>query len=230
MDGQQRSQTVVALHREPEVSHAGLSRRWLLRAAAFGGAGLAAIAGGTALASAGTKAGVRATAHHPAAPAPAARPAEVWLYLSILTGAMIGRKGWPEYVPADFTVPADSLVHVEIRCFDNGTASVPSGYEYVHGTVGGTMQLIRGVNGNVDALPVVTVNHVAPGNVAHTLTFSDLNLSVPVPPLSTVRFAVHTPGRGTYGWQCMAACGTGQGGWGGPMATQGYMNGFMHVV
>ncbi len=61
-----------------------------------------------------------------------------FLYLVILAGGMIGRKGWPEFVPADFSVPAQSLVRAEIRCFDDGAATIPPMYANVRGTLGGS--------------------------------------------------------------------------------------------
>ena len=154
---------------------------------------------------------------------------EVWLYLSILTGGMIGKKGWPEFVPADFRVPANAMVHCEIRCFDDGPADVPSGYEKVKGTVDGSITVISAVNGDLSGAKSQTVQAVDPKNVAHTLTVADTGLNIPIPPLSTVRFTFQSGAAGTHGWQCMAACGTGQGGWGGPMATGGWMQGTMTV-
>jgi len=208
-----------------------LSRRRILQLAGIGGATLAAVGSGVALAAARSAPKTVAKAHPKETARTAVRAApEVWLYLSVLTGKMDGKKGWPEFAPADFIVPANTLVHVEIRCFDDGAAPIPSGYERVRGTLGGTMELIHAVNGNVGAQKGTTVRFIDSKNVAHTLTFSDIGLNVPLPPLSTVRFAFHTPGRGHYGWQCMAACGTGTGGWGGPMEANGYMQGTMTVL
>ncbi len=162
--------------------------------------------------------------------APVGGSGETWLYVTVLTGKMDGKKGYPEFVPADFSVPANATVQCEIRCFDDGPASIPSGYEKVKGTVDGSMTLISAVNGDVSTAKSQTVQAVDPKNVAHTLTIADTGLNIPIPPLSTVRFTFKSGGSGTHGWQCMAACGTGQGGWGGPMATNGYMNGTMTVV
>ena len=67
--------------------------------------------------------------------------------------------------------------------------------------------------------------------VAHTFTMigEGLFMNVPMPVLSTVVYRFMTPGPGTYAWQCMAACGTGDGGWGGPMARDGWMRGAVTV-
>lgn len=157
-------------------------------------------------------------------------PGDAWLYLTIVTGKMMGKSGWPEYVPADFSVPANMTVHAEIRCFDDGPADIPSGYEKVKGTVDGSMTVISAVTGDISGAKTQPAQAVDPKNVAHTLTIADTGLNIPIPPLSTVQFTFQSGGSGTHGWQCMGACGTGQGGWGGPMATNGYMDGTMTVV
>lgn len=202
----------------------GPNRRQLLKFAGIGGAGILGVAAATAL--------TGAVAPH-AAPKPRVvadrGPLEAWLYLTIVPGTP-EHPQWPAYIPADFTVPSEALVHVEIRCFDPGTAVVPSGYERVQGTVGGTEEVTGTVEGVLSNKPSRTVTTLASTNVAHTFTFAEPKLSVPIPPLSTVRFAFKTGAAGHYGWQCMAACGTGNGGWGGPMSTQGYMAGTMTVT
>ena len=152
-----------------------------------------------------------------------------WLYLSIVTGGMIHKKGWPEYVPGNFTVPAHSAVHVEIRCFDDGNAKIPASYGRVQGTSGGTVSVISGVNGALSSTKMQTVKGWDPKKVAHTLTVSDVGLNIPIPPMSTVRCVFETGSPGTHVWQCMSACGSGSSGWTGPMATVGWMKGTMTV-
>lgn len=164
-----------------------------------------------------------------AATTTAAADPHVYVDMSILTGKMVGKPGWPSYVPADFTVPAHATVTVTIRDFDNGPAPVPAANLKVQGTVGGTMQVTSGVLGDVAALPATTVNSVAANDVAHTFTAAGLNLNVPVPPSSTVTFTFQTGAPGTYTWQCFAPCGTGTTGWSGPMADAGYMQGTITV-
>ncbi len=167
-----------------------------------------------------------------AAPAATAAPVEVHLYMSILTGGQNGKKGWPEYIPANFTVPANAIVDVQIRDFDDGPATVSTGMNQVKGTVGGTMQVIDAVNGPVEQQPAKTLTEIPANDVAHTLTFSGkgFSLNVPIPPTSTVEFSFKAPAAGTYLWQCESACGTGTDGWGGPMATNGWMQGIMTVT
>lgn len=166
-----------------------------------------------------------------AAPASQAQPPHVHLYLTIVTGKMNGKPGWPEYIPGNFSVPAGAIVDVQIRDFDSGAAAIPGGYNKVIGTVGGTIKIIKAVGGAVDQQPGTTVAQVPANDVAHTFTINEngFNLNVPVPPLSTVEFSFKSPAAGTYDWQCFAACGTGQAGWGGPMATDGWMKGVMTV-
>ncbi len=167
--------------------------------------------------------------------AEAAAPNNVHLYMSILTGKMNGKAGWPEFVPANFTVPANTLLRVQIRCFDDGPAPLAAdSYSKVAGTEGGTITVIKALNGMVDKTQGKTVTEIPADGVAHTLTIIGQNsknlLNVPLPPLSTVKFAFRTPGAGSYYWQCFAACGTGESGWGGPMVTQGWMKGIMTVA
>lgn len=166
----------------------------------------------------------------PQTPATAAAPTD-FLYLTILTGRMVGRQGWPLFVPANFRVPARALVQAEIRCYDDAAAPVTAGGATVTGTVGGTMTVLplaspAGAGGATGR----TAQSWNPADIAHTFTVSNLSLNVPVPPRSIVRFALRTPGPGQYPWQCMAACGTGSNGWMGTMQTKGWMRGTMTVV
>ncbi len=231
---------VMATHDEdgPPVTSAGFDimapRRRILSLAGMGAVGALLAACGSAAATsrptASSPAG--ASARTPASASALASKdatARTWLYLAILTGKMDGKKGWPQFLPANFRVAANSTVQAEIRCFDDGVASIPSGYEKVRGTVGGSMTILSAVNGDVSTAKSQTVQAVDPKNVAHTLTFADTGMNIPIPPLSTVRFTFKAGPAGTHGWQCMSACGSG-GGWGGPMSAAGWMKGTMTVV
>ena len=202
-----------------------LSRRKILGAAGLSVAALALAACGSAAAASGSGAPAGSS---PAAPQTPAAPKEAWLYMSI---AVVKKGGddWPEFVPSSFTVPANSTVHVEIRDFDDGAADVPAGYEKVQGTADGTMTLISSVSGDLSDGKTQTLQAVDPKNVAHTFTIADTNLSVPIPGSSTVRFDFKTGAAGAHTFQCMAACGTGDKGWAGPMADAGFMQGKMTV-
>lgn len=199
---------------------AGVSRRAALRVA--GAAAGALAVGGWSGVSEAAAARPKSATHVPHVAS--------YLYLAILTGGMIGRKGWPEFVPADFSIPARSLVQAEIRCFDDGTAKVPVLYSHVRGTLDDSMTVLAAVNGDVDRAPAHLVKALPAAHVAHTLTVPGLALNVPIPPLSTVRFVFHTGAPGSHPWQCMTACGSGASGWGGAMSTNGYMRGTVHVV
>ena len=173
----------------------------------------------------------------PAAPTPAAAVApsagaapHAYVYLTILTGRMIGKPGWPMYSPADFTVPANALVTVTIRDMDPGTASVPAANLRVQGTVGNVERVVPAVLGNVAIAQGKSVASVPADDVAHTFTSSALGLNVPVPPTSTVSFTFRTGAPGTYSWQCFAPCGTGPTGWQGAMDESGYMRGTITVA
>ena len=153
-------------------------------------------------------------------------PTTAHLYLAIESGRMLGKPGWPQYVPANFTVPANAKVIVTIRNFDGGTAAVPALYLKVQGTSSGSEQVLAAKAG---AKPQ-TISQVPTGGASHTFTVPQLHLNVPVPPASTVTFSFHTGAAGTYTWQCFAPCGTGATGWSGAMATNGYMRGVLTVA
>lgn len=163
------------------------------------------------------------------APVAAAKPVHTHLYMTILTGKMIKKPGWPMYYPADFKVPADATVTVEIKNFDDGTAPLPAGSPYtkVTGVKGDQVTVTTGTGAQKTATEISSL----PANqVSHTFTVSGLKLNVPVPASSTVRFTFKTPKTpGTYRWQCEAPCGTGPNGMGGAMMTDGYMMGKMIV-
>jgi hypothetical protein len=62
----------------------------------------------------------------------------------IIVGKKVGKDDWPQYVPASFTLPAKRLIQVTVRCYDDGPADIPGGYNIVRGTVDGTMRVIKG--------------------------------------------------------------------------------------
>ncbi|RIV22039.1 hypothetical protein D2Q93_09675 [Alicyclobacillaceae bacterium I2511] len=145
--------------------------------------------------------------------------------VKVETGKMDGKKGWPEIVPANMTLPANQNVTILIHSYDDGNAPIPEGDNVVKGTQSGTMLL----NGKA-------VKSVPTADVAHTITIPTIGLNIPIPvktssePYSTVEFTFHTPATGEkLHWQCMAACGSGASGWGGAMATNGWMQGVWTV-
>ena len=109
----------------------------------------------------------------------------------------------------------------------------------VQGTVGGTMQL----DGK-------TVKNISPDAASHTFTVPEMGIVVPIKGVAddapnqcsempcslsqaheTVTFMIRTGKGGWIRWQCFVPCAAGFfTGFGGPMQTIGYMDGFLHVV
>ena len=138
-----------------------------------------------------------------------------------------------------YTLPAHTLVHMTIFEYDTQTGLRNPFIAQATGTVGGTFLL----NGK----PTKAIN---PDTASHVFAVPQLGLSVPLmgpgdnaknicanAPCSlknaheTISFTFHTPGKGLYRWQCFVPCAAGFiAGWGGPMQTVGYMDGFLHVV
>ena len=147
---------------------------------------------------------------------------------------------WVSYGPdTNLEVPAHALVTMTIDQYDTGGTVTNSYFAGVHGTLGGT----ETVNGR-------TVTGISAGNVAHTFTVHmfpanqpEVFISVPLPAVSgsapnlangypkpnVVTFSFITAGPGRYVWNCEYPCGTEYAGFGGPMSTQGYMDGTLTV-
>lgn len=143
------------------------------------------------------------------------------LYLTILTGKMLNKSGWPAFVPADMVVPAHTWVTVVVRNFDDGTAPLLKGmtmYTRVQGTWGHEEEINEHV-----------ATALANARISHTFTITKLHLNVPIPAGATVEFTFKTPSPGVYTWNCMAPCGTGPSSMGGAMVTDGYMTGRLVV-
>jgi len=147
---------------------------------------------------------------------------------------------WVSYGPTtNLEGPAHAVVTVTVRQYDTG-GTVPDPYfAQVHGTLGGTE--------TIDGKVVTGIN---PNTVAHTFTLHMFPanqptefISVPLPgvPASApnvangypaphvVTFSFITGGPGRYIWNCEFPCGTYYDGFGGPMSTQGYMDGTLTV-
>jgi hypothetical protein len=108
----------------------------------------------------------------------------------------------------------------------------------------------QGMVGNHILVDGKAVNQIDPNDASHTFAVPALGLILAVPgvpddakhpcgyapcPLSndhrTIQFTFHTTGPGHYRWQCFVPCAAGYiAGWGGPMQTVGYMDGFIKVV
>ena len=157
---------------------------------------------------------------------------------------------WVTYCPTTtIRVPAYATVTVTIKQYDTATPLHDVFFSQVIGTVGDVMQ----VNGR-------PLRRISPDSPAHTFTIqtppnpneTPLFVNVPLPGVSasapdTVTIAGHkypkpnvivfrfkTGAPGQYVLHCYVPCGTGlagaQEGFGGPMATIGYMSGTLTVT
>jgi hypothetical protein len=173
--------------------------------------------------------------------------------LTLKTEAAVGPQGsnrpWVSYLVRNqqgewvhstiFKVPAHSLVHVTLYQFDGDSGLRNPFLSQVQGTVGGTMR----VNGK-------RMRSIDPEEASHTFAVPQIGLIVPllgVPEEApnqceegpchlgqahqTITFTIRTGKPGRYRWQCFVPCAAGfLAGFGGPMQTIGYMDGFLEVA
>ncbi len=138
-----------------------------------------------------------------------------------------------------WTVPANSLVHVTLYNFDGQSGLRNPFLAQARGLVGGTF----GLNGK----QLTVIN---PDAASHTFAIPQLGVIVPIQgvddnapkqcdlapcPMSnaheTITFTFRTGKKGHYRWQCFVPCAAGfVYGFGGPMQTIGYMDGYVDVV
>jgi hypothetical protein len=173
--------------------------------------------------------------------------------LTIQTFAAVGPQlspnpNWVSYVVRErgrwhrttiWALPAHALVHVTIYQYDGDSGLRNPFMAKVRGTVGNTMRL----NGKTRSV-------IDPDNASHTFAVPALGLIVPLEGVAddaknqcefapcslqnahnTISFTFRTPGPGRYRWQCFVPCAAGfLAGFGGPMQTLGYMDGFLNVA
>ena len=138
-----------------------------------------------------------------------------------------------------FQLPAHTLVRITIYNYDSQTGLRNPFISQATGTVGGTFSL----DGK-------TTQRIEPDAASHVFAIQQLGVSVPIQGIdssaknpcsnapcdltqahTTTTFTMRTPGPGLYRWQCLVPCAAGFiQGWGGPMQTVGYMDGFINVV
>ena len=138
-----------------------------------------------------------------------------------------------------YVMPAHTLVHVTIFQYDGPSGLRNPFIGQATGLVGGKFLL----NGK----PTQAIN---PNNASHVFAIPQMGVSVPLLGVSpnaknqcpnapcslstahnTISFTIRTPGKGLYRWQCFVPCAAGYiAGFGGPMQTVGYMDGFIRVV
>jgi hypothetical protein len=172
--------------------------------------------------------------------------------LTIQTVASLGtapHPDWVSYLVKDargrwvhttlMRLPAHSTVHVTIYQYDTATGLRNPFWAQPQGVVGRTMTL----DGK-------TIAALDPDLASHTFAVPDLGVSVPLAGVAddaknqcsvapctlaeahrTITFSFHTGAPGRYRWQCFVPCGAGfLFGFGGPMQTVGYMDGFLLVA
>jgi hypothetical protein len=148
----------------------------------------------------------------PARPAPTSPTPTHYVNLSIV----MAPNGWPQYSPANFTVPAGRAV---ITIVDH---DLPNNWAGCSCVVTGTVGQVEYVNGTAERA-------VSDENVAHTFISAQLGLSVFSPGDSTVSFSVNLA-PGVYAWYCVTPCGAGTDpSTSAPMGLPGYMAGHITV-
>jgi hypothetical protein len=171
--------------------------------------------------------------------------------LTLGTTPAVGKLGedptWVSYLAREngewrhttlYELPAHTLVDVTVYQFDSATGLRNPFLSQVQGTVGGVMR----VNGR-------TTKAIDPDQTSHTFAVPQFGLFVPLPGVpgdaknqcaempcsldqahNTIKFEFRTRAPGDYRWQCFVPCAAGFiDGFGGPMQTIGYMDGFLQV-
>ncbi|MCI4363073.1 MAG: hypothetical protein L3K13_02035 [Thermoplasmata archaeon] len=135
------------------------------------------------------------------------------------------------FAPANFSVPAHTLLEFTLLDFDTGQNPVTPAEATVSGTVGNCIYL----NSTPNALGTC-VHTVPTGFVVHTFSFESAayaGFNVPIPSAvdsptggigTSVTFFAYFNQTGSYTWNCLAPCDTFS------MATSGFMTGTMTVV
>jgi hypothetical protein len=184
-----------------------------------------------------------------AAPARAGRPAELTLQTVGALGPRYSHPDWVSYLVQNedgewvhsthLKVPANSLVRVTIHQYDTGTGLRNPFFARPQGIEGGVIR--------VDGQPV---DVIAPDLTSHTFAIPQLDVFVPLPGVAdnapnqcaaapctleqahrTITFTFRTGKKGRYRWQCFVPCAAGWvAGFGGPMQSFGYMDGYLDVV
>src|SRR5438309_98400 len=145
--------------------------------------------------------------------------------------------GWKRKTVWD--LPANATVHVTIYNFDGASGLRNPFYGRPQGVDGDSFQL--------DGKATKVIN---PDDTSHTFAVPAFGIVVPITGVAddaknqcgyapcamsmahhTITFTFHTGKTGHYRWQCFVPCAAGWiDGFGGPMQTIGYMDGFIDVV
>jgi hypothetical protein len=166
-----------------------------------------------------------------AAIGPKLSPNPDWVSYLIHTGS-----GWKRETV--WNLPANATVHVTIYNFD-GASALRNPY----------LARPQGMVGNRVLIDGKPANAIDPNEASHTFAVPALGIIVALPgvaadaknqcgfapcPLTnahrTIQFVFHTTTPGHFRWQCFVPCAAGWiFGFGGPMQTIGYMDGFLNV-
>lgn len=180
-------------------------------------------------------------------------PGSQTVNLTIETVAAVGptlapNPDWVSYLVRDnsgrwqrqtvWTLPANATVHVTIYNFDGASGLRNPFLGQPQGLVGKEL---------IDGKPLTVM---PPDQPSHTFAVPEMGILVPIAPVAdnaknpcgyapcalsydhrTITFTFHTGAKGRYRWQCFVPCAAGWiYGFGGPMQTVGYMDGFLNVV
>jgi hypothetical protein len=174
------------------------------------------------------------------------------LYLGTVPAAALSdpHNTWVSYYAVDansgnwrhdttYVLPANTLVRVTIYNYDSASGLRNPWFGQATGTVGGVIT----VNGRL-------TQGIIPDSASHVFSIPAIGLAVPLQGISdnaknpcgnapcslsydhtTTSFTFRTPVKGLYRWQCFVPCAAGYiAGFGGPMQTVGYMDGYIKVV
>jgi hypothetical protein len=184
-------------------------------------------------------------------------PGNAQLYLGTVAAAELTDKHptWVSYYTVDpnlthwhhnttFILPAHSLIHVTVYQFDGQSGLRNEFLSQASGIVGGAFGL------SYDKQTPKPTQAIDPDAASHVFAIPQLGVSVPLEgipddaknpcnnaPCSlsqdhyTISFTFRTGAPGVFRWQCFVPCAAGYiQGFGGPMQTVGYMDGFIKVV
>jgi hypothetical protein len=138
-----------------------------------------------------------------------------------------------------YVLPANSVVTVTVYNYD-GQSGLRNPF----------LSQAQGIPADTFSLDGKPTKAVDPDAASHIFAIPELGVSVPIEGVAddaknqcanapcgldtahtTTTFTFRTGKRGLYRWQCFVPCAAGYiAGWGGPMQTVGYMDGFIKVV
>lgn len=134
---------------------------------------------------------------------------------------------------ASLTLPVRKRIILTIISYDDDNAPLEKRYTKVTGTVDNTITIIDGaVASGSDTTRKWSekVSSVPADKIIHTFTIPELNINIPIVAGTTEIANLYLEATGTYTWSCETACGSGSSGWGGAMASSGWMKGTVNVV